>query len=500
MATAEIDVEIQAAAPRRRFELICGHVTESLRVMPAESVHTCVTSPPFWGLRAYGTDPQVHGGDPDCDHEWAEPERSPWANALPGPNGRTKNVEATRHRARTSGQGCTKCAAWLGELGAEPSYLLYVEHLVAIFREVWRVLRKDGTVWLNLGDSFITGAGRVGGRPGGGDRGDRWVGNRADRERYHGKHAAHTAQIGPMTQANRLPQPGLKAKNLAGIPWRVALALQDDGWILRTDIVWNKPNAMPSAARDRPSISHEYLFLLTKSSRYYYDRDAIREPLAASTVERDKHTRITKGKDGPYSVAHDHETPSHPQGRNKRSVWTITLKPFRGAHFATFPESLAEPCVKAGTSERGCCPNCGAPWKRIVHRQRTKDGVPRDDLPPMRNTSIATPSGAQGDSHSRYATIVETKGWKPTCRCPEHQPIPCTVLDTFNGSGTTGKVALTLGRHYLGIDLKAEYIELSHARLEKALIPPRAKIRKKKSLPAASEFLPLFDRSDDGSL
>jgi DNA modification methylase len=539
MATVEVGVEIEAAS-RRRFELICGHVTESLRAMPAESVHCAITSPPYWGLRSYGTEPQVHGGDPDCHHEWGDPERAPWANALPGPNGRKKNTEATRQRSRMTGQACVHCSAWLGELGNEPTVMLYVEHLVEVFREVRRVLRPDGSLWLNLGDSYVTGAGRVGPRPGGGERGDRWVGNRAHRASYHGKHAKMGDQMGPMTQPNRLPQPGLKPKDLAGIPWRVAFALQDDGWYLRSDCVWNKPNCLPESVTDRPSKSHEYFFLLTKRERYFYDKEAVREDLAPSSVRRGKypHNSAFKGQFAGSPVEDRYPDGKKIErmgdtydasGRNKRTVWTVALRSTKTKHFASFPPDLVVPCVRAGTSERGVCPTCAAPWLRVIRKRRyaTRPGLdPKTD-----------PTGLSHRDPGRHCTEVKLLGWRPSCGCYEAryleempryarlvarggsikrlrkrlrlykkkypapdswQTVPAVVADPFNGTATVGAVALAEGRDYLGIDLQPRYIEISQGRLQAVLDAPPPKIRKKKSRPAASEFLPLFDRRDDG--
>ncbi len=243
-------------------------------------VQCVVTSPPYWGLRDYGNGEQI---------------------------------------------------------GLEPTPDAYVAALVAVFREVGRVLRDDGTVWLNLGDSYATGAGRVGECPGGGKQGEAWK------------------VRGLMTSPNRLKLPGLKPKDLVGIPWRVAFALQADGWYLRSDIIWHKPNPMPESVTDRPTKAHEYLFLLAKSERYYYDADAIREDNSLDMQERSArgHTRGARGKldasrcDGD-TLRGDAAMAITANGRNKRSVWTIPTMPYAGAHFATMPEALVEPCILAG--------------------------------------------------------------------------------------------------------------------------------------------------------
>jgi len=269
-----------------------------------ESVHMCVTSPPYWGLRDYGL------GD--------------------------------------------------AGIGLEKTPDEYVANIVAVFREVWRVLRDDGTLWLNLGDSFAGGGrtsydtdaksnGRGGNfRPGAG-RADGIVDERGQRNRNG---------IGPVM--------GLKPKDLVGIPWRVAFALQADGWYLRSDIIWHKTNPMPESVTDRPTKSHEYLFLLAKQPRYYYDAEAIREEETESTKSRNKYNRAV-----PRSAELHHgkgylATPAGKiqdgRGRNRRDVWTIPTSPYKGAHFATFPPKLVEPCVLAGSPLGGIVldPFCGS--------------------------------------------------------------------------------------------------------------------------------------------
>ena len=316
-----------------------GDVRDGLRAMASAGVRarTCVTSPPYWGLRDYGV---------------------------------------------------------AGQLGLEETVDEYVANMVEVFRLVRDVLADDGTLWLNLGDSYNTQAGAVGSRPGGGGRGDKWK------------------QIGAMTSPNRMPQKGLKPKDLVGIPWRVAFALQADGWWLRQDIVWKKPNPMPESVTDRCTKAHEYLFLLSKRERYYFDQDAIAEPATDFAGRRRKVV-----PDGWATGAGPHDAVSHSRRsskvaaaegrereiagaakgiderkhsperttRNRRSVWTIPTEPFPEAHFATFPTALVEPCVLAGS--------------------------------------------AVGD----------------------------VVLDPFMGSGTVAQVAQALGRSWVGCELNPEY-------------------------------------------
>ena len=307
-----------------------GDCREVMATMEPESVHCVVTSPPYWGLRDYG-------------------------NA--------------------------------GQLGLEPTPEAYVANMVAVFREVRRVLRADGTVWLNLGDSYAAERGGThqpaetlaGGRHGKTADGERVNRGRAD-------------SYSPTRNARGI---GLKHKDLVGIPWRVAFALQADGWYLRSDIIWAKPNPMPESVTDRPTKSHEYLFLLSKSARYYFDADAVREE-GVNPANRMPGRGMTKtthyhpsngGNEGLLALRNRlNDEGSAAMSRNIRSVWTIATQPYLGAHFATFPRKLVEPCIKAG------CPTLG------------------------------------------------------------------TVLDPFAGSGTTGMVAQSLSRRAVLIDLNADYL------------------------------------------
>ncbi len=373
-----------------------GDVRDALREMPDNTVQCVVTSPPYLGLRDYGV---------------------------------------------------------AGQIGLEPTVEEYVVVMVEVFREVRRVLRPDGTLWLNLGDSY-NGSGGAGGDYGPG-------GLRDGQPRYPGR---------------RLN--GLKPKDLIGVPWRVAFALQTDGWYLRSDIIWAKPNPMPESVTDRPTKSHEYVFLLSKSPQYFYDADAIREPhqdprvvdgrYQGSGTNRPDYVPNTQGfRSGGKGIVMKHRD-YNPAGRNRRTVWTIPTQPFPEAHFATFPEELPRLCILAGTSPMAC-PHCGAPWRRVVERYRTLDGERVVDLPAMRSTDKSRPSSAQGVAHHRTGSASETIGWQPTCSCDGNDGSgKCIVLDPFWGSGTSGKVALELGRIAWGVELNPEYIEISKRRLRGA--------------------------------
>ena len=279
-----------------------GHVLDVLRVMPEASVHCCVTSPPYWGLRSYaGAQEQIWDGAEGCEHQWSAEGRRHQGGGNGGGAATVGRDQSARDEVKEirTGRFCDGCGAWRGGLGLEPSPLLYIEHMVQVFREVWRVLRPDGTLWLNLGDS------------------------------YCGKGGTQTAYKG-----------GLKEKDLVGMPWRVAFALQADGWWLRSDVVWSKPNPMPESVTDRPTKAHEYIFLLTKSERYFYDADAVREQPSDSTMARWKGRPYHKRQNEGYDPYFDFETKArqghkgeqnmgvNEAGRNLRTVWTIPTKPF----------------------------------------------------------------------------------------------------------------------------------------------------------------------------
>lgn len=402
-----------------RLTILQGDCVEKLNTLASESVHCCVTSPPYWGLRDYGV---------------------------------------------------------AGQIGLEKSPEEYVAKMVEVFREVRRVLRGDGTLWLNLGDSYATNV----------HTGD-WGLSANDTPRN--------------TPGPRIP-PGLKPKDLCGIPWRVAFALQADGWYLRSDIIWHKPNPMPESVTDRPTKAHEYLFLLAKSERYFYDSEAIAEPSeclrlrGSGPMVQPGTGRNDTDRNGDYRNADnrkpfargqvDNRGNGHDRGggsersngvrpaelRNKRTVWTIPTFSYPDSHFATFPPDLVKPCILAGTSAKGCCPQCGAPWERIVQRIGGSIGHSwHDHSVDLEQGQRITDSTAKGsiarckdEKGEEYQ--VKTLGWQPTCDCAESSTVPCVVVDPFAGSFTTCQVALELGRHAIGIELNPQYVELGRKRCD----------------------------------
>jgi DNA modification methylase len=331
-----------------KIKILAGNNLKTLKTLPARSVQCVVTSPPYYGLRDYGTAKWM-GGDPECGHNPQRPDGGDRENRTlpPGRGGMYKNV-------------CAKCGAIRidDQVGLEPTPEAYVEKLVSIFREVRRVLKDDGTLWLNLGDSY-------------------WGGKRQSGMR-------------------------IKPKDLIGIPWLVAFALRADGWWIRSDIVWSKPNPMPESVRDRPTRAHEYIFLLSKSAAYYYDHEAIKEPLSSASIQRlsqpgfdsqtggskDYQNGINKNRSARRALVNLKGRLMSPQvsddplrfaqltGRNKRDVWTVTTKPYKAAHFATFPPDLIEPCILAGSREGDTVLDpFNALEPRVLSRSNTAGGM-----------------------------------------------------------------------------------------------------------------------------
>ncbi len=286
--------------------VLYGDAVTRLKEIPDGCVQTCVTSPPYFGLRDYGTR-RWFGGDLNCEHDMPQ--------------------------TATTAE-CSKCGAWYGQLGLEPTPAMYVEHMVEVFREVRRVLRGDGTFWLNVGDSYAN-DGKWGGSTG-------------------GKHAG--ALHGATSVGRGKRYTGLKPKELIGIPWMLAFALRADGWWLRAENIWNKPNAMPDSVADRTTRSHEHVFMLTKCAHYLYNADDIREPHTmkpqrrlSPIEERGSFGSRQQHTEAGYRTRDDVGVDGHPLGRNKRSVWAINTQPYKGAHFAVMPPELAATCIKAGS-------------------------------------------------------------------------------------------------------------------------------------------------------
>jgi DNA modification methylase len=392
--------------------ILKGNCLEVLRGLPDESVQCCVTSPPYWRQRDYGTVPSIWGGNSSCEHEWTE-HRFYWESGVAKSAGcaeafskaGAENAQRLKDGRWFTSATCSKCQAWLGSFGLEPTPEQYIANAVEIFREVRRVLCSDGTAWVNIGDKWASG-----GNGGGGsfmaERGEAW---------------AHARQ----SKGWRKPPMGYKDKDLVGVPFMLAFAMRDDGWYWRQCNVWAKPNGMPESVSDRSTVSHEYVLHFSKCNDYWYDSDAARTPATPSTEtrlaqdidsqagsERANGGAKTNGpmkavarktdKQRGHSRRHDgfndrwdamERADQIAAGANLRSVWWISPANYREGHFAVMPDSLAEICIMAG------CPKGG------------------------------------------------------------------TVLDPFGGAGTTGLVADRLGRNAILIELNPEYAAMAERRI-----------------------------------
>lgn len=384
-----------------RNQIVCADVFDYTRSLPDASVNCVVTSPPYYALRDYRVD---------------------------------------------------------GQIGMEQTPAKYVAKLVALFREIRRVLRDDGTMWINLGDSFAND--------------DKWGGATS------GKHvnALHGDGIGRTKRTTGLPP-----KSLMGIPWRVAFGLQDDGWILRSDIVWHKSRPMPESVSDRPTKAHEYIFLITKQPRYWYDAEAIKEPtvngdpaqprgskgaVSPNSGRRGKQAEVGKRTYDGFNERWDARTEPLTL-RNRRSVWTVAPEPTLFEHYAAFPRKLVEPMIRAGCPHQVCAA-CGAPWVRKVEKKFR----PQADV----STERVGHRGKMADENHwkgfpRGTNETKTLGFVPTCGCGA-ETRPGVVLDPFMGIGTVALVAREWGRDFIGCDLSPKYVEITNKRLDEPYTLP----------------------------
>lgn len=474
-----------------------GDVLQKSKLLPDKCVRCVITSPPYYGLRDYLTATWL-GGDSNCDHLRISKDKSvQTALAKSTLSGGKKNQEVAYADKRHSKGVCKKCGAVRidQQIGLELSPELYIEKLVAVFRECWRILTDDGTLWINIADSYWGGKGQSG---------DARPDIQAERLK-NGESISKVAQsIGEKGKTSPLQgkHSTIKPRDLIGIPWMLAFALRNDGWYLRSEIIVAKTNPMPESVTNRPTKSHEYIFLLTKHEKYYYDYVAI---LTTAKNPEDNVRRIMQQKENNKSNPDDmknglrprnsgnlerKDRPGAPEDNgkhqmgsvpwkgttaNKRSVWTVSTKPFKGAHFATFSEDLIIDCLKAGTSDHGRCSKCGRPWIRIVEKElkptaKASYNTYRDDRDDLADDNDQGSNRVKDGHMPGYYNDYTTTGWKPTCHCKDAAVIPDVVLDPFSGAGTTALVAKKLHRNFIGIELNEMYVKkISIPRLKSEL-------------------------------
>lgn len=454
-----------------------------LSAIPDGTVQCITTSPPYYGMRAYAGEQDVEwpsvtyrfnewcepvtvqGCEPGCSHEWGDPlpnPMKPYANQVP----QTKwiNVDAVADgQNNKSGRYCLHCSGWRGPLGQESSPVEYIGHLILCMREWRRVLRDDGTVWVNLGDGWAN-DGKWGGATGG-----------KHVDELHGD-----SGIGRNRKST-----GLKPKDKLMIPALFAQAARADGWWLRFDTTWIKRNGMPSSQTDRPTVASETIFLFSKSERYFYDQVAAGVPSTGQAVGSTgiRYRRDTDWFFDSLRAILDGDEALLNDDHGNPLAFVVNTAQYKEAHYAVWPERLVIPMLRASTSEHGACPQCGAPWQRVVEKpdmnQRPirKSGTKMDtDAVHLSNNWQGVPKSAgQEYQEWRNANPDITTGWTPTCKCVaglgdfndnDHhvtlyvpEPVPCVVLDPFAGSGTTAAVSLGLGLDAIACDISQEYIE-----------------------------------------
>lgn len=393
-----------------------GNALDVLKTFPSDSVDCTITSPPYWGLRDYGTAIWIDG-DKNCDHMQCKlssdkstlhqlPEKKKMETGIP-----YKDV-------------CGKCGAIRKDeqMGLEKTPKEFVQKLADIFDEVKRVLKSTGTLWLNLGDSYVGGGFGASNYP-------------ATNHKWKQKTNGGTLSAG--LGKNREYSKELKPKDLIGIPWMMAFELRRRGWYLRQDIIWSKRNPMPESVTDRCTKAHEYIFLLSKSPKYYYDAEAIKTPWKPNEHDIKRSIEGQPNYNGKHKNGYHNNKPdinrtnlvatggvvgSALNGANKRSVWHISTNGYPDAHFATFPEELIEPCILAGTSEHGCCSECGSPYERIIDKKLVPTAKASfNSVADARDFSADKQdqgSNRQKDGHKPgWAYSSSTLGWKKTCKC-----------------------------------------------------------------------------------
>ena len=465
-------------------KILQGHVMDVLKNIPDESVNCIVTSPPYWSLRKYGTDPVIFDGRDDCEHEWQSEKvtlQHENRNNIVGTQEEAVGQTGTAHIKKydyTTIQFCSKCLAWKGELGLEPDFNMYVDHLCDIFDDVKRVLRKDGVLFVNLGDTYASSGG-------------------PSRHLGYNDPKYPNGRAGNFAEPAAYPQPNVQPKSLCLIPYRFAIEMQNRGWIVRNVLIWKKNNCLPSSATDRFTVDFEPVFMFTKNQDYYFETQY--EPHTTQENRPDGIIRErtfgydteypevrSRGKQGWSNamVGQPQQDNSggfgfSPMGRIKRSVWEINTKPLMidgeyAPHYASFPEALVEPMINAGVPEF-ICAKCNKPREKIykvVGKQVTEAmkvaGCDAEGNYAGTEQKDYTETLAQEPSETKKRILESMSQVKEftlsDCGCGAGWKSGI-VLDPFFGSGTVGVVARKLGRDFIGIELSKEYVALAEKRL-----------------------------------
>lgn len=437
--------------------IICGHVLDVLRNMPSEHVDMLMTSVPYWGLRDYGEDTAtIWGGDKGCEHSWIEQKSGlihENRNNLSGTQEEVVGKSGTAYIKKYDDKKadfCSLCGAWHGQLGLESTPELYIEHLSAVFAEVKRVLKKSGTCWVNIGDTY------------GGTK----TGNTNASTNGIGKPKFSGEETMTFTKSGGTP------KCMCMIPERFAFAMLDLGFILRNKIVWHKPNPMPSSVKDRFNTTYEMLFLFSKSQKYWFDLDTVREEHKESSIQRNNYQWNSKQRTHSPNEKRGGDNREagklfQSSGKNPGDCWTINTQSFPDAHFAVFPEKLCEKPILAGCPVE-VCSVCGKARVRITEtnlipiRETNDKGKVKEVLNANDRRNVLPRSRTGIDGYNEIKTI----GWT-SCSCQQKDKYePGVVLDIFAGSGTVGVVAEKLNRSSILIDIKTDYCEMAYNRIE----------------------------------
>lgn len=435
-------------------KVLKGDALTVLKTLPSEFINCTVTSPPYWGLRDYGIEPIIWDGNPNCKHEWIIETKEKITQdftKLHTWNGdgrnRTSGKKTTILKNKITNGFCSKCGAWKGSLGLEPTFDLYIKHLCDIFDEVKRVLRKDGTLWVNLGDTYNSKISAP---------------NMPKLNKRYDEYYEKTKKF----RNEIVRKSGILEKSLCLIPFRFAIEMVNRGWILRNVIIWHKPNCMPSSAKDRFTVDFEYLFFFVKNKKYWFEQQF--EPQywnGQSGKKNCRNNEIGRSDDANKTM---NSGGVNEQGRNKRTVWTIPTKPYPEAHFAVYPAELIRTCIKAGCPKE-VCKKCGKAREKIYEKGELVPTIEGSYPENQIEQQYGIKKGGTGvGGHSLPKRELKEIGYTD-CHCNAGFE-GGVVLDPFAGSGTTLEEAIRQGKNYIGIELKDDYIKLIEKRLSKVQV------------------------------